>query len=176
MRLVFTSLFALLLTSFSNNVYAQSTEKKTLPLNVEAGLEIGTQKDGKIPFGASLDCSYNIGRFSIHAVANADYFHPKDGQTSDFNRSRNLGGGLGFAIFPKDDTNFGTFELRTLVTTSVGSSNYNNTNYKAGIYWYSNSKERKVLPMVSVGYTFKDFRSKELSSYQGVYMSFGIRF
>lgn len=61
-------------------------------------------------------------------------------------------------------------------TTSVGSSDFNNTSYKLGIHWYGYSSTRKVLPMVSVGYTIKNFREKSLPSNRGMYLALGFRF
>lgn len=159
-----------------SSAFAQTSDEKSIPLHVEVSLETGTENKGIMPSSAVVDLGYNIRRFSIHAAAQADMFQPKEGSTHDYNRSRNIGGGIGYVIFPEDKTNLGVFEVRALVTTSVGSSDFNNTSYKLGIHWYGYSSTRKVLPMVSVGYTIKDFREKSLPSNRGMYLALGFRF
>ena len=133
-----------------SSAFAQTSDEKSIPLHVEVSLETGTENKGIMPSSAVMDLGYN--------------------------RSRNIGGGIGYVIFPEDKTNLGVFEVRALVTTSVGSSDFNNTSYKLGIHWYGYSSTRKVLPMVSVGYTIKDFREKSLPSNRGMYLALGFRF
>ena len=77
---------------------------------------------------------------------------------------------------PEDGTGFGAFALRASVATSVGGGDFNNTSYKIGLQWSAGSERLIFRPVIGVGYTLKDFRRKEPASYNGAYVSFGIRF
>ena len=67
------------------------------------------------------------------------------------------------------------FELRASVTSTIGSSDFKNTAYKLGLYWVGNPKSR-FSPVVGVGYSFHDFRTKGLNNYHGLYVSIGYLF
>ena len=156
---------------------AQVTGSKVFPLHVEASFESGTSYHKMMPMGAVADLGYYINRFSLHAVAQGDYFLPKEGNTYKYNNASNIGGGLGFVLFPENSDNLGIMELRALMTTSVsGSKSMENNSYKVGLYWYGSSKSRKAVPLVSLGYTIKNFHSNGVPTYRGAYVSLGVRF
>ena len=130
-----------------------------------------------MPVGAVVDLGYYVNRFSIHAAAQGDYFIPKEGSTYKYNNVPNLGGGLGFVIFPENGDHLGVMELRALMTTSVGgNAGMKNNTYKIGVNWYGSATSRKIVPMVSVGYTIKDFHTSGMPTYRGAYVSLGLRF
>ena len=61
---------------------------KSIPLNLEAGFGAGTQKDGRMPFMANLDLSYDILRnVSIHAVSQVSYNIPNTRTTMKNNKA-----------------------------------------------------------------------------------------
>ena len=153
---------------------AQETTKSWLdPLHLETSFEAGSQHKQLMPFGMKMDLNYNLGKvFSIHAIGQADYFVPKNGMTADYNKAINIGGGVGFKLFPKLK-DFNTFELRADVTTTVNSTDLKNTTYSAGIYWYG---ERSISPVIGIGYKFRDYRNEGFSNYSGYYVSLGLRF
>lgn len=178
-RITQTILLLLLLLTISVNGRAQGENRTfwSLPWHVEAGLTTGTSKDGLMPFGATVDLNYTFGKsFSIHAVSEATYFHPKKGMTSDYNKAFNLGGGIGYAFSPATENCSSVFEARASVTASVGSSDFKNTAYQIGLYWYRGTDNRKVVPVVGVGYSARDFSQKALPTYHGAFLSFGLRF
>ena len=172
-----TGLLSLLFFSPVSNASAQNTESSTLPLHVEANMEAGTPYHKMMPMGATVDLGYYINRFSIHAMAQGDYFIPKESSTYKYNNTSNVGGGLGYVLFPDKGDHLGVMEARAYMTTSFrGNSAMKNNSYKIGIYWYGNSTSRKVVPMVSVGYTIKNFHTNGMPTYRGAYVSFGLRF
>ena len=147
---------------------AQETTKSWLdPLHLETSFEAGSQHKQLMPFGMKMDLNYNLGKvFSIHAIGQADYFVPKNGMTADYNKASNIGGGVGFKLFPKLK-DFNTFELRADVTTTVNSTDLKNTTYSAGIYWYG---ERSISPVIGIGYKFRDYRNEGFSNYSRYYV------
>lgn len=158
------------------NANAQNDDiKKDIPLHIEASLEAGTPCHKTIPFGANIDLSYSIKRFSLHIVTNTDYHIQKDGMSNNYNKATNLGGGIGYMFLPYGDNKSGGFEARAIVTTSLKSYDFKNTSYKIGINWIGSSDKRKVVPVVGIGFKFTDY-STNLQSYKGGYFSFGIRF
>ena len=102
-------------------------EKSPIPLYLEASLDVSTPYKGNLPFEQTLDVNYAIKRFSIHALCSSNFILPKDGETKDYNRTVNLGGGVGFELFPRDINDRNTFEARATVTTSLGYNNFKNT-------------------------------------------------
>lgn len=156
--------------------FAQTEGKRRFPLYLETSLEAGTPCKGFLPFGAVADLGYSVKRFSVFATAQADFFVPKEGGMHKYNRARNLGGGIGYVISPEDGTGFGAFALRASVTTSVGGGDFNNTSCKIGLQWSAGSDRMIFKPVVGVGYMHNDFRHKTIGSYDGAYVSLGIRF
>jgi len=157
---------------------AQSTKDGiTNPLHIEASLGAGTPCKNNMPIDVSIDLSYTFAKkYSIHATTQTSYFLPKDGITTNYNRTTNLGGGFGYVFLPQKKDQLGDFELRALVTTSVGDSEFKNTSYNIGIYWYGHSEKHRLVPLVGVGYNFKTFSNNNLSNYNGAYFSLGLRF
>lgn len=174
------TLFLFMLALFVADVShacAQSQSCKNIPLHVEVGFEGGTSCHKVIPVSMVADIGYYVNRFSLHAAAQSDYFMPKEGSTYKYNKASNVGGGLGFVLFPDNGDGLGTMELRALMTTSVGgSSTVGNNSYKVGIYWYGGAKFLKMMPLVSVGYTVKNFHTSSMPTYRGAYVSLGVRF
>lgn len=165
-----------MLLTYSAVTFAESEATKEIPLHLELSLSTETPNKGIMPFGTEIDLNYGIRRFSIHAISAANFFHPKDGQCKNYNRAVNLGGGLGFELFSRDESNSNVFEIRASVTTTVGSAEYKNTAYKIGLEWYKASSKRKINPVVGVGYCLRDFSGNGKPSYSGAYLSFGLRF
>lgn len=167
----------LIFCAFSQNTSAQETTKSWLdPLHLETSFEAGSQHKQLMSFGMKMDLNYNLGKvFSIHAIGQADYFVPKNGMTADYNKAINIGGGVGFKLFPKLK-DFNTFELRADVTTTVNSTDLKNTTYSAGIYWYGERCKRGISPVIGIGYKFRDYRNEGFSNYSGYYVSLGLRF
>lgn len=128
-------------------------------------------------FDASINLNYYITkRFSIYAIARADYFLPKSGTIVDYTKTIGLGGGLGYVLLPAEDSDWGVFQARAFVTSSVDNSNLKNTAYNVGIYYYGNSQCHKLVPVVGVGYACKDYHTKGVPTYNGAYLSIGLRF
>lgn len=148
---------------------------RDIPVHLEAALEAGTPCNSILPFGASIDLSYYIKRLSIHIVTNTDYHILKDGLSSDYNKSTNLGGGIGYTFLPTVENGSGGFEARATVTTSLKSYDFKNTSYKIGVYWMGGYSVRKLVSVIGVGFNFTDYSTK-LPSYKGAFLSFGIRF
>ena len=163
--------------AFAVNVNAhESNEKETLPLHVEASLMISTPHKDVMPFGPELDINYSIRRFSIHALLTGEYILPKEGMTQKYNKTLNLGGGIGFELFPREENVRSVFELRTSVTAGLGSNDFKNTSYRLGLEWFSRPKRRCLVPTVGVGYNMKVFSKSGIPTYHGMYLSFGLRF
>ena len=154
----------------------ESNEKETLPLHVEASLMISTPHKDVMPFGPVLDINYSIRRFSIHALFSGEYFLPKEGMTKKYNKTLNLGGGVGFELFPRDENNRNVFEVRASVAAGLGSDDFKNTSYRLGLEWHSRPKRRCLVPTVGVGYNVKDFSKSGVPTYHGMYLSLGLRF
>lgn len=171
------SVFAQESTSSSSTMTAKSPiEKSPIPLYIEASLDVSTPYKGILPFEQTLDVNYAIKRFSIHALCSSNFILPKDGETKDFNKKVNLGGGIGFELFPRDINDRNIFEARATVTTSLGSNNFKNTSYKIGINWYTHGSTKRLSPIIGVGYNIKTFANSNTHTYHGMYLSFGVRF
>lgn len=155
---------------------AQEKIKGDIPLHIEVGMNINTPHKMVIPIGTVIDLNYAIKRFSIHAIANTDFFIPKEGLTYNYNKVINLGGGIGFELLPREEGFNNIFEIRAQVTSSVGSSDLKNIAYQIGLYWHPKTFGRKLTPLIGAGYNLKDFSRKELSTYHGMFLSFGLRF
>lgn len=171
------TLFSMLLLSLVSATPLCSNAQSALDkFHMELGLGTGTPKDKMTPFGANIDLNYSLtNRFSLHALSEATYFIPKEGMTHKYNQAINLGGGLSYTILPPTIENNDAFELRASVTSTIGSSDFKNTAYKLGLYWVGNPKS-SFSPVVGVGYSFQDFRTKGLNNYHGLYVSIGFRF
>lgn len=164
-------------TSSLSTMTAQAPiEKSTIPLYLEASLDVSTPYKGILPFEQTLDVNYVIKRFSIHALCSSNFILPKDGETKNYNRTVNLGGGVGFELFPRDINDRNIFEARATVTTSLGSNNFKNTSYRIGINWYTHGSTRGLSPIIGVGYNIKTFANSSTHTYHGMYLSFGVRF
>ena len=172
----FIVLIVTMLTSMET--FAQHDEKKNIiPLHVEASLGAVTPCKDILPFEVNFDLNYTFAkRFSLHAITSTSYFLPKEGITSDYNRATNVGGGIGCIFFPQKNDNLGDFELRTSVTTSVGSSDFKNTSYNIGIHWCGHSERHSLVPTVGIGYSYKDFSQKNMPNTNGAYFTLGLRF
>ncbi|MBR6286826.1 MAG: hypothetical protein IKR18_07565, partial [Bacteroidaceae bacterium] len=49
-------------------------------LHIEAGLTLGTSSHSVMPTGVNIDLNYDLTKcLSVHALAQADYFIPKEG-------------------------------------------------------------------------------------------------
>lgn len=166
------------LLAMANTIMAQSYEKSvTTPLHVEIGMGAGTANNGILPIDANVNVNYTLGgRFTLQAVMQSSYFVPKYGTTDSYNRATNLGGGVGYIFAPEKNDKLGDFELRACVTTTIGGSNYKNTSYDLGIYWYSHTNKHKLIPIVGIGYRFRNYSDKSISDYNGAFFSLGIRF
>lgn len=164
-------------TSSSSTMTDQTPiEKSLIPLYLEASLDVSTPYKGILPFEQTLDVNYAIKRFSIHALCSSNFILPKDGETKGYNRTVNLGGGVGFELFPRDINDRNIFEARATVTTSLGSNNFKNTSYKIGINWYTHGSTKRLSPIIGVGYNIKTFANSNTHTYHGMYLSFGVRF
>lgn len=129
-----------------------------------------------MPFGPSLDINYSIQRFSLHALFTCEYFLPKEGMTQKYNKTLNLGGGIGFELFPQEENDRNVFEVRASVTAGLGSNDFKNTSYRLGLEWHRRPKRRCLVPTVGVGYNMKDFSKSGKPFYHGMYLSLGLRF
>ena len=163
-------------SSVSHMTAQTSIEKSPIPLYLEATLDVSTTYKGSLPFEQTLDVNYVIKRLSIHALCSSTFILPKDGATKDYNRTVNLGGGVGFEIFPRDINDRNIFEARATVTTSLGSNNFKNTSYRIGINWYTHGLTKRLSPIIGVGYDIKTFANSNTHTYHGMYLSFGVRF
>lgn len=148
----------------------------TKPLHLELGLFGSTPYKSILPFGTVLDVNYGIKRFSIHALMEGTYFLPKENITKNYNQTANLGGGVGFELFPRDVIDRNVFEVRASVTRSLGSADYRHTAYKIGLNWLANPQKRSLTPVIGVGYCLRSFSNKDFHTYNGLYVSLGIRF
>ena len=148
----------------------------TVPLHVEVSLAGSSPYKGILPFGTVLDVNYGIKRFSIHALMEGTYFLPKENITKNYNKTANLGGGIGFEIFPQDISYKSVFEVRASVTRSLGSMDYRHTAYKVGINWLAKPQKRCLTPTIGVGYCLRSFSDKNIHTYNGMYLSLGLRF
>ena len=161
-------------TSSSSTMTAQTPiEKSPIPLYIEASLYVSTPYKGNLPFEQILDVNYAIKRFSIHALCSSNFILPKDGETKDYNRTVNLGGGVGFELFPRDINDRNIFEARATVTTSLGSNNFKNTSYRIGINWYTYGSTKRLSPIIGVGYNIKTFANSRPATYGGMDRSGG---
>ena len=160
----------------ANSLMAQKSFD-TLPLHFEMSAVVSTPHKGITPVGATLDLNYTFGRkLSVHAIAEGAMFVPKEGTTFDYNRTCNLGGGIGYTFWPENGEHRGDFEVRASVTASVGHADFKHTGYNVGINWYGHAEGHKVVPMVSVGYSYKHFSNAALPEYHGMYATLGVRF
>lgn len=172
-----TVLCILLYLGINFQVSAETTRTSwTAPLHGEGSLMTSTPYKHVLPFGAYFDINYSIKRFSIHALIEGSYFLPKEGVTSNYNKTINLGGGVGFELFPRDENDKSVFEVRASVTRSLGSSDFRNTDYKVGIYWLAKPKQRCLAPIIGAGYSLNSFSNNNLHSYNGMFVSLGFRF
>ena len=167
---------AVLIMAAAGNASAQDLYSERLPLHLELSLSAQTPYKGIMSFGPEIDLNYGFRRFSIHAIAATDYFIPKESVTKNYNSVFNLGGGVGFELFPRQADDRNVFEARFSVTTSIGSGAYTNTSYKIGIDWHLWSSSRGLTPTVGIGYNLKDFPKPFMPTYHGGYLTFGIRF
>ena len=146
------------------------------PLHIEVSMGGSSPHKEILPFGTALDVNYRIKRFSIHTLLEGTYFLPKQNITKNYNQTANLGGGIGFEILPEDINNRSVFEVRASVTRSLGSSDYRKTDCKIGIYWLANPYRRSMTPTVGFGYCLRNFSNQDLHTYNGMYVSIGVRF
>lgn len=177
-RRIITTLLIVITSFCTIKAIAQSTKDKiTMPLHIEASLDAGTPYNNIMPIDVNIDlnCTFAM-KYSFHVITQSTYFLPKDGMAANYNRATNLGGGFGYVFLPQKNDQLGDFEICAFVTTSVGSSDFKNTSYNAGIHWYGHSEKHRIVPMVRIDYNFKNFSNKNLSNYNGAYFSLGLRF
>lgn len=161
------------------SAYADAQDKaetKTLPLHVEASLMFSTPHNQMMPFGEIIDVNYSISRFSIHALLTSEYFIPKEGLTKNYNKTLNLGGGIGFELFPREEHDRNVFEARASVSAGLESNDFKNTSYRIGLEWHRYTSKRCLVPTIGVGYSMKDFVKSGIPNYHGMYLSLGLRF
>lgn len=171
------SIYVALLMCFATfSAYSQEYDCEKLPLHIELNLTGATPHKGLMSFGPEIDLTYSIKRFSIHAILNTDYFIPKESETKNYNKAMNLGGGMGFELFPRKTNDSNTFEARASVTSSVGSGDFKNTAFKIGINWHLSGSKHRLSPTIGLGYCLRTFHDPHLSTYHGGFLSFGIRF
>ena len=171
-----SSLIVAALLLGANSLMAQKSFD-TLPLRLEMSAVVSTPHKGITPVGATLDLNYTFGRkLSVHAIAEGAMFVPKSKMTFDYNRTCNLGGGIGYTFWPENGDHLGDFEVRASVTASVGHADFGYIGYNVGFNWYGHAEGHKVVPMVSVGYSCKYFTSGFLPDYHGMYATLGVRF
>jgi hypothetical protein len=172
-------LLAMLIVASVFTVKAGGLEAvKEVLMHVEISLGTATRSHQVQPFDAVIDLNYHFtDRFSIRAVGTADYFLPKNDVTNKYNYTFNLGGGIGYAFLPIEPSDYFVYEARAFVTTSLNNSLYKNTSYNIGLYLYGNSTvKHRIVPLIGIGYSFKDYKSASLSSYSGAYLTLGLRF
>lgn len=177
-------LILLLLCTATTMAFAQKSESgenkiDKIPLYLEYSLGIGTPSNKTTPFLMDINLDYQITkRLSVRGILEKDFMIPKDGGVKDYNSSLNLGGGLGYSLFPVKDDDKDVLEARASFTTSVDGKIYKNNSFDVGLYWYGRNKSRLhwFQPIVGVGYKFMDFREKGLKNYNGAFVTLGIRF
>lgn len=144
-------------------------------IHLELGFDETTPKDDVLPIGLNFNLSYSLtNRFSVQGLSDATYFIPKDGSIYDYNKSVNVGGGIGYILLPSTEKERSTFELRASFTTTVGHSDFKNTSYKLGLYWMGN-QNRRFTPVIGAGYSFRHFKGNDLNNFHGAYVSIGCR-
>lgn len=155
----------------------EAVARKQVPLHVEASLEAGRGTDKMLSFGPALNLSYCFAqRIALYAVAQSDYYMQENGVTKDFNQTFNVGGGLGCVLWlPKED-GLGTLEFRALAATGCKKSDFRNTAYHFGLYWYGHRSYLFVQPIIGVGYRLNDFVNSSRASFHSGFISFGLRF
>jgi len=176
-RITTIVLVAVMLFCTADAIAQSSKGQITKPLHIEASLGAGTACKNIMPIDVNIDLNYTFAKkFSLHVTTQTSYFLPEDGITTNYNRATNLGGGLGYVFLPQKNDNWGDFELRAFMTTSVGSSDFKNTSYNIGVHWYGHTEKHRLVPTVGVGYNFKNFSNKDAANYHGAYFSLGLRF
>ena len=178
MKKFFSLLFTFLTILCNNSLLLAQTanESWTTPLHIEASLGTSTPYKSIMPLSTLIDLNYSIKRFSIHALIDGNYFLPKEGMTKNYNKTVNLGGGIGFELFPQEKKDRSVYEIRASVTRSLGSADYKNTAYKVGIHLFGKSKKRNITPSIGAGYCLRSFSDKDFHTYSGMYLSLGLRF
>lgn len=148
-------------------------------LHIEAGIGAGTPTHSLMPIDIPVSMVYQFTpRFSAQLLSRAQYFLPKDGMTDKYNYAYGLGGGIGFAPFPIDSKEFGTYEIRANFTASIGNSDYKNMGYGIGLNWRGNTRgpRRCLVPLLGIEYRVHDFNLDGMKTSMGFYLTFGMRF
>lgn len=146
------------------------------PFHAEASLSIGTRSCHLQPFESGIDFNYMIiNKISIHANLNSSFFIEKNGNSQNYNNANNIGGGIGYRFMTNSAKARDVFDIRGYVTATAGHSNYKNTAYKIGIYWYSLKTGQLFVPCIGVGFNLKDFKNVNMPTYKGFYLSIGVR-
>lgn len=150
---------------------------KCIAIHAEVAFGCGTPSHEITPFDANFDLSFTFAkRFSIHGVAQSSRLIPKNGITSDYNRNLNIGGGVGYIFLPHSDEYNYDYQIRATVLRSVDDNALKNTSYSIGLHWIRYAPCHKLTPTFGVGYNLRDYSRKGMPSYNGGYLSIGLRF
>lgn len=159
------------------SVKAQESKSATTPFYVEATLGTATPYKKIMPVEVNINAGYQFTkRFSVQAILATGYMITKNGRVQDYNTYINLGGGMGFVLFPASNKNKNEFTLRATFTSSVNNKGYSGNTYSAGLYWYMRHSRRGIEPIVGAGYRCTNYRLRNEPSYTGAFISFGIRY
>lgn len=161
------------MTSFfcSESLFSQTfQERMSFEVVSEAGLKI----KGTMP----IDFSF---RFLLDIIPISYIFVDVEENVSLHSKSLNkyytngqyLGGGIGFKMLNKSNTNH-ALDFRIKALGNVGKTDWKHTTYDVCMSWYLNNV--MFSPLVEFGYRFMDSRIKEISDYNGIYMSIGLRY
>lgn len=163
-----------------------------------------SQESGDTPAWQRISMGFNVvGGFEQHHVTplrfefNAGYefvprlyafFHAENflglyKQNGDriFYRTQNLGGGLGFRLLGGKDGKYAgklreSLDLRLMAGGSVGSCDWKQTFYDAGLQYYYRGGRALCTPVIGLGYRFTDSRTAGRRDQHTVYASIGLRF
>lgn len=151
-------------------------QTENVPLHFDASFTMGMPAKDLSPMGASFNLNFSpINRLSIHALAHTDFFIPKNGATKDYNNATNIGGGLGYQLISNERGRLGALELRGTASVSVGKSDFANSTYSLGLYFYKHPTAQRFQPIVGVGFSMRNFHGNQSTCY-APFVSLGFRF
>lgn len=162
-----------------NQSVQNSTSLSANKLFVEMAAGTGLKQHDVTPVSYSLNIGYNISpKFYVFARMEGLYGLYQKNDIRVYNKSYNLGGGLGYNIWTDNsECKLGksAFDIRTSITSSVGNADWKNTTYDAGIFFYlKNGKD--FSPIIGLGFRHVTSRTAGLRDYNCIYASVGLKF
>ena len=143
-------------------------------LSFEVKSLYGVKQHGMTPMNLDMQLGFEFApRWQLVAAAEACRTLMEGDGNRSFAKDVALGGGLAYVW---EEGKNSRFDLRLQVLNTIGSPDWSHTTYDIGTNWYGKSSQRRIKPLIGLGFRFQKSHTAGIRDWSGFYATLGFKF